>query len=121
MERIRLVDAVIDVRYHVTASAVVLSTRGVLLHKHRKLDLWLGPGGHIDPGEKPWETAQRETLEETGIATWHPETGPRLLDVSPPHDAAHSHVHFDLRFLLHANPDEPSPPPEESQQVGWFD
>src|SRR5688500_10821251 len=40
----------------------------VLLHWHRRLGLWLPPGGHIDPGELPDEAAVRETLEETGLA-----------------------------------------------------
>ncbi|KJY42126.1 hypothetical protein VR41_09270 [Streptomyces sp. NRRL B-1568] len=42
------------------------------LHTNR----WQFPGGDTDPGETPWETAVRETREETGIAF----TGePRLL------------------------------------------
>ncbi|MFI9310740.1 NUDIX domain-containing protein [Streptomyces triculaminicus] len=38
--------------------------------------LWQFPGGNTDPGETPWQTAVRETREETGIVF----TGrPRLL------------------------------------------
>ncbi|MEX0169976.1 NUDIX domain-containing protein [Streptomyces sp. LMG1-1-1.1] len=37
---------------------------------------WQWPGGHMDPGETPWETAVRECREETGMIF----TGePRLL------------------------------------------
>lgn len=39
----------------------------VLLHRHRKLGLWLPPGGHIDEGELPDEAAVRETFEESGV------------------------------------------------------
>jgi 8-oxo-dGTP pyrophosphatase MutT (NUDIX family) len=39
----------------------------VLLHRHKKLGMWLPPGGHIDPGELPDEAALRETLEESGV------------------------------------------------------
>ena len=40
--------------------------RGILLLVHRRLGIWLQPGGHVDPGETPWEAARRETVEETG-------------------------------------------------------
>src|SRR4029453_6124694 len=41
-------------RVHVTASAVVVadppgsSRHGVVLHRHKRLGVWLQPGGHID-------------------------------------------------------------------------
>ena len=38
------------------------------LHWHRKLQLWLPPGGHIDPNEDMAQAVVREVLEETGIA-----------------------------------------------------
>lgn len=39
----------------------------VLLLFHRKLRMWLPPGGHVDRDELPDEAAVREVLEETGI------------------------------------------------------
>ncbi|MER7948662.1 NUDIX domain-containing protein [Streptomyces sp. NPDC096079] len=30
-------------------------------------ELWQWPGGNMDPGETPWETAVRECREETGL------------------------------------------------------
>ena len=39
----------------------------VLLHLHRKLGMWLPPGGHIEKDELPDEAAVREVLEETGV------------------------------------------------------
>lgn len=30
-------------------------------------ELWQWPGGNMDPGETPWETALRECREETGM------------------------------------------------------
>lgn len=38
-----------------------------LLVHHKKYDLWLQPGGHIEPDENPMQTAIREAMEETGI------------------------------------------------------
>lgn len=39
----------------------------VLLHKHRKLDAWIGVGGHVESNENPHETVVREVKEETGL------------------------------------------------------
>lgn len=104
---------------HVTASAIVVGGRGVILHRHRLLHRWLQPGGHIEPGEAPEVAAVRECVEETGLAVAHPADGPVLVHVDV-HQAARGHVHLDLRYLLTAPDDDPSPGPGESQEVAWF-
>ena len=104
---------------HVTASAVVVGRRGVLLHMHRRLHRWLQPGGHLDPGELPEDGALRECEEETGLVVRHPPAGPLLVHVDV-HTAADDHVHLDLRFLVLGPDADPSPPPDESQDVAWF-
>lgn len=128
-------------RTHVTASAIVIGRRGVLLHKHKRLGLWLQPGGHIDAGETPWDAARRETVEETGLsvdpAATADETrglrdlaggdgagpaagaGPALIHVDV-HSGGRGHRHLDLRYLFEAPDAAPSPPAGESQQVQWF-
>jgi 8-oxo-dGTP pyrophosphatase MutT (NUDIX family) len=56
-------------RHDWTASVLVLRPdRRILLLLHRKLGVWLGPGGHVEPGEGPDEAALREVMEETGLA-----------------------------------------------------
>jgi len=104
---------------HVTASAVVVGTRGVLLHRHRRLRRWLQPGGHLDAEEWPQDAALRECVEETGLVVHHPAPGPYLVHVDV-HDAADGHVHLDLRYLVLGPDRDPAPPPEESQEVAWF-
>jgi len=105
---------------HVTGSAIVVGPRGVVLLVHRKLGFWMQPGGHLEPGEDPATAAAREAHEETGLVVAHPASGPCFVHADV-HDAAESHVHLDLRFLVHAAAaDDPRPPPEESQQVRWF-
>ena len=106
-------------RVHVTASAVVLGTRGTLLHRHKRLGLWMQPGGHLDPGEEPADAALREVREETGLRVRHPETGPELLHVDV-HEGGRGHRHLDVRFRLLADDEDPCPPPGESQEVAWF-
>ena len=53
---------------HFTVSGFVVEDGRTLLHWHKKLQLWLPPGGHIDPDEDPIQAVVREVREETGIA-----------------------------------------------------
>ena len=103
---------------HVTASALVSGPVGTVLHLHKRLGMWLQPGGHVDAGETPHEAAVRETREETGLRARHPDGVPYLLhlDVHP----AGSHVHLDLRYLVLVDDEELAPAPGESPQVQWF-
>lgn len=50
-----------------TVAVFVVQRNRVLLHLHRKLQLWLPPGGHIEVNELPDDAAVREVLEEAGI------------------------------------------------------
>jgi 8-oxo-dGTP pyrophosphatase MutT (NUDIX family)/GNAT superfamily N-acetyltransferase len=111
-------------RVHVTASAIVLADppgsgrHGVVLHRHKRLGLWLQPGGHIDPGELPWDAARREANEETGLPI-EPVGGSTLAHVDV-HPGPKKHRHLDLRYVVSAPPDPPRPPAGESQDVAWF-
>src|SRR5438128_1601492 len=52
---------------HFTVAVFVVHEARVLLHFHRKLGMWLPPGGHIEDDELPDDAAGREVLEETGL------------------------------------------------------
>lgn len=47
----------------------------MLLVDHKKAQLWLPPGGHIEPDEDPKDTVRRECLEELGVQAdfWSPD------------------------------------------------
>jgi 8-oxo-dGTP pyrophosphatase MutT (NUDIX family) len=50
-----------------TATLYVVEDGAVALHEHDHFGTLLPPGGHVEPGEAPHETALRETREETGL------------------------------------------------------
>jgi 8-oxo-dGTP pyrophosphatase MutT (NUDIX family) len=104
---------------HVTGSAVVVGSRGTILHLHKRLSRWMQTGGHLEQGEMPYDAALRESEEETGLRLAHPMGGPRLLHLDV-HPAADGHTHLDLRYLLLGPSLEPSPPPGESPHARWF-
>lgn len=55
---------------HVTGSGIIFSPdlKKILLINHPSQKRWQQPGGHWDKPEiGPWETAERETKEETGV------------------------------------------------------
>ena len=113
---------------HLTASAIVVSPDGgrVLLVRHRKLQRWLQPGGHAEPGERAGEeVALREAREETGILALqlHP-MAPRPLDLDvhrfPARGQDPEHDHLDLRYLVVAAETRVARHTGETDDVRWF-
>jgi 8-oxo-dGTP pyrophosphatase MutT (NUDIX family) len=107
---------------HFTASALVVDeahTRTALVH-HRKLGIWVQPGGHLDPSDESiGDAALREVREETGIAG---SLGPLMhLDIHeiPAREDMPAHLHLDVRFLVVAPGDELRVS-EESTDLRWY-
>ena len=114
---------------HVTASAWIVSHdhQQFLLTHHRKLGRWLQLGGHADGDSDVQRVALREAQEESGMARFDcvaRSDGFALLDVDihgiPARPGEPAHDHFDLRFLLAAQPDQPLRISEESTDLRWF-
>jgi len=79
-----------------------LSDRKVFLEAHKKSGLWLSPGGHIDPGETPSTTVEREIQEELGVKRTIPENElPKLLTITYiKQDVRACKVHFDIWYFI---------------------
>jgi 8-oxo-dGTP pyrophosphatase MutT (NUDIX family) len=114
---------------HFTVAVFVVSRGEVLLHRHRKLGMWLPPGGHIEEDELPDEAALREVLEETGIEVelvgerredvedpvqLHRPAGVQLENIGP------GHQHIDLIYF--ARPLGTTGIRDEfgEDEVGWY-
>jgi len=102
---------------HLTAAALVLHPvrPDLLLVRHRALQRWLQPGGHLERGELPLVAARREAEEETGARglgalDWHadgPDPARALpldIDVHPiparPERGEPAHLHLDFRYAF---------------------
>ena len=90
---------------HFTASALVVDfdRRRTFLVRHRKLERWLQPGGHVEPGDATMlDGALREAREETGLVVVPGADAPLDVDVHeiPARNGSPAHLHLDVRFLL---------------------
>jgi 8-oxo-dGTP pyrophosphatase MutT (NUDIX family) len=91
---------------HVTASAFITNSdsSALLLILHSKLQLWLQPGGHVEPEDRDvLQSARREVLEEVGVSALD-LAAPGLFDVDvhmiPARPDQPAHEHFDVRFVF---------------------
>lgn len=101
------------------------ASRCLLLVDHRKARAWLLPGGHVDDGEDPRRSAQREAAEELQITPeFHEELGggqPFFVSITQTR-GEHSHTDVTLWFALKGDRTAPiRPDPEELSQARWFD
>jgi 8-oxo-dGTP pyrophosphatase MutT (NUDIX family) len=109
---------------HLTGSAWVVDparTKVVLTH-HRKLDRWLQLGGHADGDPDLLAVALREAQEEAGLTKLRPlAVAPFDVDRHriPARGEVPEHWHYDLRFLIEADPAEPLVVSDESHAVAW--
>ncbi len=110
---------------HFTASAWVLSPckQKVLLLHHKKLDLWLQPGGHIEADDSSlFEAAHREAIEESGLTKIEALSN-QIYDVDvhkiPKKGEVPAHWHLDVRYVFQAASENMNIDPEEVKGFKW--
>ena len=108
---------------HFTGSCWLVSADGrrVLLMHHRKLGLWLQPGGHADGDADLARVALREAREETGLTGLRVEGG--IFDVDrhriPARRDEPDHWHYDVRYVVRAGLDDRFVVNHESHALAW--
>jgi 8-oxo-dGTP pyrophosphatase MutT (NUDIX family) len=94
---------------HVTCGALLVNADGrVLQIYHRRLERWLLPGGHVEPGDAtPLAAAVRELAEETGVdVTRVVPLGSDPIDIdahripASPAKGEPEHVHYSFCFPM---------------------
>ena len=111
---------------HLTASAWIVdrTRRWTLLTHHHQLDRWLQLGGHVDGNPDLLAAALREGLEESGLKSLVP-VSPEILDVDrhviPARKTEPEHFHYDVRFLIEGDRDEPLQISDESKDLAWVE
>jgi 8-oxo-dGTP pyrophosphatase MutT (NUDIX family) len=101
---------------HITASAFIFypADGSVLMIKHKTLNRWLQPGGHVEETDANiFAASLREAVEETGIGVDDLGATQVIFDIDShaipanPRKAELAHVHHDIRYLFsckNANP-----------------
>lgn len=109
---------------HITASAWVIDETHthVLLTHHRKLGRWLQLGGHADGDTDVRRVALREAREESGLVELSfAAAGIYDVDVHviPARPAEPEHKHYDVRFALVGDREQPTVVSDESHELAW--
>ncbi|MCA9834491.1 MAG: NUDIX domain-containing protein [Thermomicrobiales bacterium] len=115
-----------------TVAVFVVHQGQVLLHPHKKLNMWLPPGGHIDAPELPDEAAIREVQEEAGITV--ELLGDRGIQTDDPEmplqlvrpegiqleNISDDHQHIDLIYFARVIDPPRIGMPEVLEPMAWF-
>ena len=120
---------------HFTATGIVFSSdKEVLMIRHKKLQVWLPPGGHIEENELPEDAVLREIFEETGVMAEIFSTkqalslsGKYCRELERPFivlledtECDGLHIHIDMIFLCTALCKELVSQQSEVSDIGWF-
>ena len=111
---------------HITGSAWIVdkSRQFTLLTHHRKLNKWFQTGGHCDGDSDVINVAMKEAMEETGLTNIQ-AINTTIFDIDiheiPERKGVPTHLHYDVRFLLEADMNEPLIVSSESSDLAWIE
>jgi len=129
-----------NLRNEFVATGYILNKKRnkILMLFHKKAQLWVPPGGHLDDNELPHEAVIREVLEETGlIATifdvsidlkmkpssteWQIPTPLCILhEVIPARPNEPQHLHVDFCYAMTTGDERVTLAKEEAEKIAWF-
>lgn len=96
-------------------------TNELLLVDHKKAELWLPPGGHVELNEHPRETVKREAKEELGIEAEFMFEDPLFLTVTNTVGSVARHTDVSLWYVLRGNREKRLKfYTNEFHQIQWF-
>jgi len=105
---------------HLVAYFAVVDADRILLVDHKNAQMWLPPGGHVEPNEHPRQTVAREIQEELGFASPHRIGAPIMITCDTTVGLTAGHIDVCLWYLVRASErirhDE-----GEFHGVRWFD
>ena len=122
---------------HFTATGIVFNkSKQILMIFHKKLNVWLPPGGHIEENELPTKAVIREIFEETGIKVEVLQIENKILTLSY-NDCTElekpfillleniegnwKHNHIDMVYICKALNENVILQKAEVNDIGWFE
>lgn len=118
-----------NIQKHFCVSVFVYDkeNKKILLVHHKKMGVWVQPGGHVELNESPEEAAIREVYEETGLTIkLIGDRKPRDFDYILPlaiqkNEINENHIHMDFVYVAYLDGDNKLVLNEkESTGIGWF-
>lgn len=109
---------------HLTGSAWIVNPEmsHALLTHHRRLDLWVQLGGHVEEDADMLAASWREAREESGLDEIVPDDkGIFDLDIHeiPERPGEPRHLHYDIRYLFRADKERQLTVSSESKNLAW--
>jgi 8-oxo-dGTP pyrophosphatase MutT (NUDIX family) len=109
---------------HLTGSAWIVNEEltHTLLTYHRKLNLWVQLGGHVENDVDMLSASLREAREESGLQDLQLLV-PHIFDVDihtiPARKDEPQHFHYDIRYAFRADRHVPLTVSSESRKLAW--
>lgn len=111
---------------HITGSAWLVNRdlSHVFMTHHKKLNRWFQPGGHSDGNANTLAVAMKEASEESGIEdVFIQPLSHEIFDIDihsiPARKKEPEHLHYDIRFILEADMQQPLKISNESHDIKW--